>query len=67
MNKDKKSKERKIPVSPIMEEDSLIDTCKAVSASDCTGLMQRTQLDKDELESYKDIYDYGPTAYEDME
>ena len=45
---------------PVWEND-LLDTCKAASATDCTGLIQISPIDENEIESYKDIYDFGPS------
>lgn len=45
---------------PVWEND-LLDTCKAASATDCTGLIQFSPIDENEIESYKDIYDFGPS------
>jgi len=56
-----------LPVFPHLEDENLFDTFKAASATDCTGLMQRTNLNDDEIESYKDIYDFGPNTKEDIE
>lgn len=53
-------KDKKKDISPVWENDTL-DTCKAASATDCTGLIQISPLDESEIESYKDIYDFGPS------
>lgn len=62
-----KDSQNKIPVAPVLQEDDLIETCKASSANDCTGLIQQGNLDEYEIESYKDIYDFSPIKREDIE
>ncbi|UKI38107.1 MAG: hypothetical protein L6V93_09045 [Clostridiales bacterium] len=34
---------------------------KAASATDCTGLIQISPIDENEIEAYKDVYDFGPS------
>ncbi len=62
-----KNDKSKIPVAPILMEDDLIETCKSASSNDCTGLIQRGDLDEYEIESYKEIYDFAPIKKEDIE
>lgn len=37
-----------------------IDICNASSTTDCTGLMFRPPLDEAEMDSYHEIYTFGP-------
>lgn len=37
-----------------------VDICNACSTTDCTGLMYRPPLNEDEIESYHQIYTFGP-------
>lgn len=45
---------------PLIFDDDLIDTCKAASATDCTGIIQTAPLKTGEYEAYKDVYDFTP-------
>lgn len=39
-------------------EDDTIDTAKAASATDCTGVIQTPPKDEFEYESYHDVYNF---------
>ena len=60
IRRDTPKKKKKHGAVPIWEQD-LLDTCKAASATDCTGLIQISPIDENEIEAYKDVYDFGPS------
>ena len=60
IRRERKEKTKTNEPIPILEDD-LLDTCQAASATDCTGLIQISPLDENELEFYKDVYDFGPS------
>lgn len=60
IRRERTKKNKKKTENPVWEKD-LLDTCKAASATDCTGLIQISPIDQNEIESYKDVYDFGPS------
>ena len=60
IRRERTKKKKENGVVPIWEQD-LLDTCKAASATDCTGLIQISPIDENEIEAYKDVYDFGPS------
>lgn len=60
IRRERTKKNKKKTENPVWEKD-LLDTCKAASTTDCTGLIQISPIDKNEIESYKDVYDFGPS------
>ena len=60
IRRERTKKNKETDVLPVWEQD-LLDTCKAASATDCTGLIQISPIDENEIESYKDVYDFGPS------
>ncbi len=55
MKKSSKSKRAKIK-----DIDGKFEMGNSISACDCTGLIQVEPLDEYELQSYLDVYDFGP-------
>ncbi|MBC8595332.1 hypothetical protein [Qingrenia yutianensis] len=60
IRRERTKKKKENGAVPIWEQD-LLDTCKAASATDCTGLIQISPIDENEIEAYKDVYDFGPS------
>ena len=60
IRRERTKKKKENDAVPIWEQD-LLDTCKAASATDCTGLIQISPIDENEIEAYKDVYDFGPS------
>ncbi len=60
VEKTKKRKHRY--VSDFTDE---IDISRASSACDCTGLMPSLPQSKEEVESYKNVYDFSPVYVSD--
>lgn len=60
IRRERTKKKKEHGAVPIWEQD-LLDTCKAASATDCTGLIQISPIDENEIEAYKDVYDFGPS------
>lgn len=54
------NKKKNVNEKPLVFDDDLLDTCKAASATDCTGIIQSTPMDDAEYESYRDVYDFTP-------
>lgn len=52
-------KEKKIDYHEF-EFGEQIDNLNACSTTDCTGLIWRAPKNEDELESYKNVYDFEP-------
>lgn len=44
---------------PKLPEDSL-DSCKAASPTDCTGVIQVPPEDNDEYQAYNEVYNFAP-------
>ncbi len=44
-----------------------IDNLNACSTTDCTGLMWRAPKNEEEVESYKNIYDFEPPFVKEKE
>lgn len=54
-----RKKKRKIDYQEYDFGDS-VEHLNASSSTDCTGVMWRAAKDEEEMESYRDIYDFEP-------